>query len=590
MKEKSLIRTLKYLKILLKIKQNPTIEKLKSFVESYYEIPNMSQEFYELLLQQLDSKRIIKIIMQGNIYALISNMKNNGEDVEEIERYLTAEDYFQIPKKRINKIINLLQQLPQNKNILNELTKEDLQWKLRRRPTYQLKEYQEIAYKLYTCLGYENIIELLKQKYGNINYEQIYYLANNLENKILPKEEKEFIQNYLFGSKNDFNNPIRQMLSGRFIELFINFDYFYNNLSFFIDKIGTKLKSDKLKILLKERFLTFNPTVPEITGELKDDIISSFYHKYMSEQTPEEEIIDLNIELYTSKLRNKYMSSIPQIPLESTGEITPELLTLSNPRNLTHGYRSGNCFRPNGEAAILFSQFLESEHMRILSFSTPEYKDYAMVLLMRNGNTLIAQGIETSRWIPKELKGINLYNLTKSALKQIMDYMNLEGDEIVATIIGMTNENVSSYNNQILPFLVNPILENGNNYYNGISSYQCLLDTAQNKTIYDIKLYSPKHRYFDERENILVKSSNDFNPNIEKRIIALRYQRTKTNDGFSFYQQIGSHHELQTICNKDWYITEFTDGTVDSFISDTKDPRAKEEFQKELEKVYQKKK
>lgn len=51
---------------------------------------------------------------------------------------------------------------------------------------------------------------------------------------------------------------------------------------------------------------------------------------------------------------------------------------------------------------------------------------------------------------------------------------------------------------------------------------------------------------------------------------------------------MSKHHELQTICNKDWYITLFTDGTIDSFLSDTQDPRAKEEFQQELVKIYKK--
>ena len=78
-----------------------------------------------------------------------------------------------------------------------------------------------------------------------------------------------------------------------------------------------------------------------------------------------------------------------------------------------------------------------------------------------------------------------------SALKEIMDYMNSNGDEIVATVIGRTNSNVSEYNNQILPFLINPILENTNNYYNGIDNYQCLLDIKSGKTLHDIKLYNP---------------------------------------------------------------------------------------------------
>ena len=473
-------------------------------------------------------------------------------------------------------------------NSLSEYLSEETLWKLRRRATYQEHEYQEIAYKLYQVFGFNNAIELLSQKYGQINYEQIHFIVKDLEPAALTPTEKQIFSSFIFGDKKDYTTPIRQMLNGRGIELFLNFDYFHNNLSYFIKKLGTKIKVDRLMVLLKERFLTSDPTTPEITGELKEDIISSYYHKYSATETTSDKVVDINTDVYINKLRNKYSSSIPRIPLQETPEITPELLKLSDPRNLTHGYRSGNCFRVNGDASILFSKFLDSEHMRILSFSTPEYKDYAMVLLMRNGNVLIAQGIETSKWVPPELKGKVLYDLTKQSLKQVMDYMNENGDEIVGTIIGATNQNVTAYNSQMLPFLVSPILENSSNYYNGISSYQCLLDLAPTKTTYDMKAYEPQKRYFDEREEILSRKRNSINMDLERRIISLRYQRTKSEGGFSFYETLLGHQEEETICNKDWYITLFTDGTIDSYISETTDPRAKEEYDRELGKVYKK--
>ena len=124
---------------------------------------------------------------------------------------------------------------------------------------------------------------------------------------------------------------------------------------------------------------------------------------------------------------------------------------------------------------------------------------------------------------------------------------------------------------------------------NGVSTYQCLLDLAPSKTISDMKAYVPEIRYYDQREQVLSRKNNYPHQDIERRIISLRFQRTKTVEGFSFYEQMLNKREQETICNKDWYITVFTDGTVDSFISDTKDPRAKEEYQTHLAKVYQKK-
>lgn len=590
MERTNILDYLKLIKNYFQLRKTPSPTKVKDFVREFYGVSDMPHDFYEILLTKIKTKQVLSSIISQDIYILISYLQHNSEDTEELREYLTPEDYFLISRKQITKLEQLLQQMSKEPNILTPLIEEELIWKLRRRPVYSQEEYQELAYKLYQAFGFNNSSELISGKYGTVNYEQLHFIIKNIEPKDYSQEERERINNYLFGDKKSFNNPIRQMLNGRVIPLFINFDYFYNNNQYFVDKLGKKLPLDRLKLLLEERFITTEPTTPEITAELKEDMLSSYYHKYSETTTEPKEVIDKNIDLFTEKLRNKYASSIPQIPLQSDDEeIKVELLNLSDPRNLTHGYRSGNCFRVNGDAAILFSKFLDSDHMRILSFSTPEHKDYAMVLLMRNGNVLIGQGIETSKWVPQELKGKRLYDLTKNALKQVMNYMNSRGDEIVGTIIGATNENVTVYNNNYLPFIVSPNLENSSNYYNGVSTYQCLLDLAPSKTISDMKAYVPEIRYYDQREQVLSRKNNYPHQDIERRIISLRFQRTKTVEGFSFYEQMLNKREQETICNKDWYITVFTDGTVDSFISDTKDHRAKEEYQTHLAKVYQKK-
>ena len=76
MKEKKRLIKLKYLKEILKIKQRPSLDRLKDFIETFYNINNMPTDFYELVLQKLNCKTILKIIMQGNIYELISILKN----------------------------------------------------------------------------------------------------------------------------------------------------------------------------------------------------------------------------------------------------------------------------------------------------------------------------------------------------------------------------------------------------------------------------------------------------------------------------------------------------------------------------------
>jgi len=58
----------------------------------------------------------------------------------------------------------------------------------------------------------------------------------------------------------------------------------------------------------------------------------------------------------------------------------------------------------------------------------------------------------------------------------------------------------------------------------------------------------------------------------------------KKEGNFSFYQQLSNCTEVYTCCNKDWYITVFKDGAIDSFVLDS-DEQAKNEYDTELEKI-----
>ena len=593
-KSLNLINVLKLFNILIKLDKEECLKYIKLYVLEYYHLTlDMPDDFYELIYNKIHSDDYITffdILMKRDIYLLISYLKYNSEDISLLEEDITPLQYYNIPKRYINHIVEILMELEikNNDGRLNDLIKDETIWLLKRIPHFTYQEYMNIAYKIYLSIGLDNGLELLNGKYGKIDYEKVYFLFLNLDVKDgLNKKYQEDFCKFLFENKKDYNNVIRQMLRGEFVELFLNFDYFYNNFNYFVDRLGIKLAKDKVKKLLNDRYLTYDATIPQITGDVLDDMLSSYHCKYEYLDVSEEEVYKKNFKAYNEFLKGKYKSSIPMIELVDNGEFNCEVLSLSDPRNLVLGYRSGNCFRINGDASILFHNFLKSEHMRLISISTMEHKDYAMMLVMRNGNVLIGQGIEVSKWVSSDIKGKKLYDVCRLVLKEMMDYMNSCGDEIVATIIGSSNENVSMYNNQILPFLVKPILDGDNNYYNGIYNYQCLLDVSEGKNLGDIKLYVPSIRYLDKRETVLRRYNGTYDLNyreIEKRLISLRFRRSHKEGNFEFYNTLLKHREVYTSCNIDWYITLFEDGTIDSFVDET-DDRAMEEYNFELQNV-----
>lgn len=501
-----------------------------------------------------------------------------------------------IPERYIKLIVEHIESLAisNDKIELKTLLNSDMHWLLRRSGNHSRKEIIEIAIKMYLSVGLDNSLDILNGKYGSVDYEIIYFLFNNLDLGINSKE-KEAFNDFLFANKKDPNNTMRLILNGELIEIFANFDYFYNSIKHFIDKIGYKLNKSKVILLLKERYVAPILENPELSGDILNDMLQSYYHRYGITDS-EAEIIDRNIEAYKLKLKTKTKSSIIKTNIPQNGEFTFELLPLADARNLVMGYRSGNCFRINGDAFCLFDNFLTNPHMRILSISTDEYKDFGMVLLMRNGNVLIAQGIELSSRIPCDIMGEKLYNAVKDAINYIMAQMNNESDEIVASVIGLSNNNTAPYNHNILPFLIKPILESNTQYYNGIANYQALLSLKEGKRVNDIKLFIPDVIYNDNSITIYRRDKNTDDGSfeyreIEKILMSLRFARFKDvprEQMMHYYESLQRRKELYTICTYDWFITVFEDGSIETFINSS-DPDISKIYYDELTKISDRK-
>lgn len=310
---------------------------------------------------------------------------------------------------------------------------------------------------------------------------------------------------------------------------------------------------------------------------------SSFHHKYDFKDYSQSEIEKQNIAFYEENIKNQIVSSIPQISFIQDDMIC-EVLAKNDPKILVMGYRTNNCYRFNGEASILFRKSIKSKHMRLVSVSTTEKKDIAMMLLARNGNVLVGQGIEISKSYQTKEYREKIYYALKNTMKKIMDEMNKEEDDIVATIIGNSNANVSEFNSNCLSFRVTPILEVNpfQEFYNGFNHYQYLLDLKQGCTLKDIKLYTPTKEYYDKRDEVLywVKEEEHF-LEIEKRLFSID---AIANTGIKRIQEQLNNKRIAVYCNTDWYIILFEDGEIESTCLDI-DPRAKEEYNTYLEMV-----
>lgn len=517
----------------------------------------MNDTFYQLVLDRINKSdlKFISVLRTCDIYQIINYLKGIDTYIDDINPL----EYFNIPTRYIKKIVEKLDQLVEV-NTLNYSLKDEPIILLVRKGHRTIKEVNTIAYKLYLSIGLDNTLELLNGYYGDVSYQTIFHMFNEINTS--NDEVNSIFVNFLFSNKKDDNNVMRKILGGKANGLFLNFSYFRDNLVKYVNILGENMALSRVLLLLNDRYTSSDPFHPNITGDISSDMVSSYKNRYEYMTDSENDIKSTNINFYEENIMGNYISSIPDY-MVIDGDLCCETISRNDPKLLVIGYRTNNCFRMNGDAFILFKKAIKCKHMRVLVISTKEKKDIAMVLLGRNGNVLIGQGIEISVSFRNKEYRKKIYNIVKNFMKELMNEMNRNGDEIVATVIGNSNANVMEFNSSILPFRITPIIDNSlnDNYYNGFNHYQYLLDLYDNKTLRDIKLYTPSKEYYGARKSVSYFHGKYLNIEAEKIIFSISCQ---ANTQISRITNLSKHDMVEIYYNDDWYVIVLDNGEIES--------------------------
>ena len=207
-KRLTLINVLKLFNIFLKLQKEQRLNYIEVFIMEYYNLEEvMPKEFYELILNKIygnDYLFFFDVLGLRNIYVLISYLKYNQEDITELQEIIMPLQYYTIPRRYINGLFDKLKKLEfkDEDSYLSEIVKDEAIWLLERVPHFSESEYYCLAYKIYLSIGLNNGLELLEGKYGEIDYEKVYFLFSRLN-------VKNGIDNELF---NNFCLVIRRIL------------------------------------------------------------------------------------------------------------------------------------------------------------------------------------------------------------------------------------------------------------------------------------------------------------------------------------------------------------------------------------------
>ena len=561
-----LIRNFKILKFKIfffKLSKQDQLIFLKEYFTQKYDLKEiLSEQFYDLLLKKIE-KDIGFLITNKDIYQIIVEIKGLTTINEILKMEITPTQYFEIQNKKVLQLKSMLEKLSKEykENNLDKMFAKEMIYFLANHACFTETECYILAYKLYLTIGFENAKELIEQRYGEVSFKTLYFLFNGIDTKNvkiqkgIPILKEEFV-NFFFTNKKSLENTMHLLLEGYYKNIYLNFPYFYQNFEIFQKKLGNKMPKTKVESLLEERFKC--SFYPEISGDILLDFKPSFQSKYQFYSFSEKEITKLNYEFYEKNIKKQYLSTIPQINYRTQDGLTCEIISKSSSRNLVIGYRTGSCFRINGDASILFSKAMISKHYRVLSVSTSKEKDIAMCLLVRNGNVIVIQGIEISKSYQTMEMRAKIYEAIRETMQELIEKMNTERDSILAILIGNSNENVTDFSQRPLSFRITPIKspeENLEYFYDGFHFPQSILVMNKNANLNNIKLYVPTIEYYDNREEILHwQKGEDYNYYyyfIQKRLAKISFE---ANVQLRRIEAQSTHKEEEIYCNKDWYL------------------------------------
>lgn len=517
---------------------------LRSMVYLFRKLSETTSELYNLT--KCNQYTIINYLNTGVIDTTIAG---------QLEKHITSYQYQKTNNKRLNKIIKLCSEKFPN-------------------------EYLTIVcYKIYYILGYENTIELLNGKFGNIDDFNIlktlflncdvskvdFAKVNNNNEPIL---DDNLIQ-FLIGDKKDDNITIRRILRGEIDLLYHEFPTLYNNLKRIQSEIGTKLHLNKVLALLKENPYHLSPSEYKFTKDMISDIISSF--ETNDGQVPaegsvrekREQYVKKACEFYHNFLESRVLSAIPRVVGKTEDNYSYEVLRLNDPLILTLGYRTGCCFRLEGHSKEFLQYCSQSPYGRVIVIRNPYNEICSMIPIVRNGNVVAGNSIESNSKGNAE----KIYRALKEAYDAIIrvSFENEEDPIIAGTVTNLHNNCYSS----IACKNIFPIRDN--DFYTNYNKKTFVVSKQREKTTKDFREYHPRTFYYDDRPKIIV--SSDFNSNLtekdeaDNRIKAIKYRLNKPESYYGFYGY--------KICSEDWYMTvDYFDNKCEIIDND---PRARQE-------------
>ena len=497
------------------------------------------------------------------------------------------------------------------------------------------ENYILLAINIYISMGYSRSLELLNNYYGNINEEKLMLLFSkiNTRDALFKKDGKGFIPignpkliNMIFGDNYKLDNtPIKNYLNDfkekedeikrlkekvnnnldysqeektarikaiekqeekyktEIIKFMENFADIYNHWDIVEEEFIKKEKKSKLKlkmninvineIITNYKRIKYSPELELRDAPLEESDVFEYAgsdNQYVNDvNSVRTRVIELSrgMENITSK-------KFPNISIEKDN-IKLEVFNPQDRNILSAGYKSGCCFRANGNAddsgknTSLLRYCTHTTYGGGVHIVDEDGNTLMFSPLLRNGNVLMIHSIESL-----DMKGNKeiVHELLVEFAKKVIEEATKVGDDISFVTITDLHYLDNSYVQGELPKDKKFCIYNENNEYNGmynnLSSNHMVLAYKEGVTFNDIRYGEVEHDY-EYPHNTYYKSLN-VNSDIVRRIEEINKLKERivniinsSNDS-NYYSNNEIVHQLKIEYRKKYKeILDMTDGSVD---------------------------
>lgn len=542
----------------------------------------------------LQKAAIFQFTYNERIYRLShSDEFLNYELIEKLRKSIQSNNMNVLKKILVNKddtyVVNLFNELRENYSLykndkkmlsyLNQTIKQEIDIRQREKLLKYMAEFYEKNNSKREKVTSNELFKLFAEfdtLYVNFDYNFNVVMDTKLKNFLLGNE------------KSDNDSLLRMVLNKQALDYDNELINIINNYKK-IEETKKELKLDNNYSLLDtlDIYKTFRYNLAPDELDIPLSVISKTALSKEHLNVSEEESIN-NFKYVYKEQKKKYSSTIPRVKGITKNNYKYKVLDKNDPEILTCGIDTGNCFKPGGPGWPFYKYCLTSIYGDVIGIKDPDNKLYICPII-RNGNGIYGNGIDPENidkdklpYIIEALKKCYSEIIKKSSSFEKIEFCTLTDlHEYISE-----DDHYPSINIEKPPMI-------GESFYcditkNNIKNYVIVGNGER------IKEYIPSLEYEIPRNKIYVYSPDQVENKllIEQKINEIKY-RSIENSPYSEedkkrfkenYRIINVDNYSYIVCNDDWYIA-ISDyyGLESAFLP--YDPRAKDEFYLELEKI-----